>query len=231
MNLKDSLNKFLEALIEYIGIIMLISGGVIVIGTLISFSVATIDIIFTKADLAFNPLFGEMIVKAYVNLPGIYSAVYTFLFTSAIPSSLNVLAMIILIVGAAIAIFGLLEMLKERVGFLGFLKDKSMVIPIIYIALSGAATLFSLILFFVFMGELLEGLQTLYVFFEVSLFSNAPLLSYFVLSSVATPSFGFYMIAIPAFVLVLISILFLIMSMKGTPAPTPKTTTSSTSTA
>jgi hypothetical protein len=228
MSLADNLKKFLNIFIDYIGIVFLIVGGLVIVGTLLPFSVATIDLVFTRAELAFNPLFGEMIVKAYEDLPGLFSLLYTSLFSGAIPSSLTVLSMIVLVLGVIIAVFGLLEMLKEKVDFLGFLKDKSIGISIFYLALGGATIVFSLILYFIFRGQLIEGIQNLYLIMEIFVFGNVPILGFILLSVETLPNFGFYLISIPALVVVLISIVILIASKpEATPAPRTRTTTSS----
>ncbi len=232
MSLKDSLKKVLDIFIEYIGIFLIIAGGLAVIGTLIPFSMATIDVIFSKIDITFNPLFSKIVAIAYQDIPLLGSTLYTSLFSGIVPGSFSVLSIIILILGAVIAIFGLLELLKDKVEFLGFLKNKSIIIPIIYLILGGAAIIFALIEYFIFRGRLVDGVENLYLIFQVFLL-NYNSLSFFLLTTKTLPSFGFYLISIPALVVVLISILLLVISIQGAaPLPkrttTPKTTTTGT---
>jgi len=223
MSFTDSLKKFLNIFIEYIGIFLIVAGGLAVIGALVPFSMATIDVIFTKVDIAFNPLFGKIVALAYQDLPVVFSAVYTSLFSGVIPGAFSILSLIILILGAIIAVFGLLELLKEKVEFLGFLKDKSIIIPIIYLVLGGVAIIFSLIEYFLFRGRLVDGIENLYLLFQV-FFLNYNILSFLLLSTITLPTFGYYLISIPALVVVLISILLLITTMKKA-APAPRRTT------
>jgi hypothetical protein len=232
MSFKDSLKKGLNILTDYISIILLVSGALIIIGTLLTFSIATIDIIVSRLEIAISPLFGKIVAKAYEDLPGLFSLLYSSLFSGAIPTSFTVLSYIILALGGIIAIFGILELLKEKVGFLEFLKEKSIVIIIIYLVLGAAVILLSLIEYFVFRGPFVDGIQSLYLLIKLFTgISQIGLLGIIIVDPVTLPAVGFYLIAIPPLAVVVVSIILLIISgRKAAPAPRRTTTSTTTST-
>lgn len=173
-------------------------------------------------NVIFNPLLNKITAEwfdplnIYVLL-GITDQIHTLLFNFlfSIPM-LTRLAFIILLVGIAIAVFGLLKLLKALNvigGADAFLGSRSLILPVIFFACGGLLIVLLIVEFFIFKNKIMEGIAT----FEQIL----RLPSFFLdLTTQTRPLAGFYLILIPALGVEAISIYLLITARAPEEAPT-----------
>ncbi len=204
---------------RFIGVFMIILGAVAVIGSFLTISKGTISFLLAGINVEYIPLFGELkctlwdfyppdILLNYLLYDFILNELFSNIFTNiALSSTHSVFSILILILGVAVVLIGILEV-TDRI---------SVIIVVLTLIFGVALILLPIIEYYTFKNEILETVKLFYLIggffidwlFPWDLFSSIPIIILFMEIS-AEVTLGFYIILISGSIITIISLLSLI---------------------